>query len=156
MVEFCLTLFLSFPGCSHPGLVGTPSPGFDFTGLVAWLLLAPWSWKPPSQSTPFARSVVFWRWCGADYSLPLVSSLLAARFGLWPYGLAIAAFPRGWVCFGDLAGAAFHLGVSMHGLPRMVGLLAALLEVCLPGLSGWCLFRVTQILWLTSLPRGWS
>ena len=22
MVEFCLTLFLSFPGCSHPGLVG--------------------------------------------------------------------------------------------------------------------------------------
>ena len=42
------------------------------------------------------------------------------------------------------------------GLPRMVGLLAALLEVCLPGLSGWCHFRVPQILWLTSLPRGWS
>ena len=36
----------------------------------------------------------------------------------------------------------------------MVGLLAALLEVCLPGLSGWCPFRVPQILWLTSLPRG--
>ena len=47
-----------------------------------WSLLAPRSWKPPSQSTPFARSVVFWRWCGADYSLPLVSSLIAARFGL--------------------------------------------------------------------------
>ena len=42
------------------------------------------------------------------------------------------------------------------GLPRMVGLLAALLEVCLPGLSGWCPFRVPQILWLTSLPREWS
>ena len=28
MVEFCLTLFLSFPGCSHPGLVGVlPLPG---------------------------------------------------------------------------------------------------------------------------------
>ena len=40
--------------------------------------------------------------------------------------------------------------------PRMVGLLAALLEVCLPGLSGWCLFRVTQILWFPSLPKGWS
>ena len=70
MVEFCLTLFLSFPGCSHPGLVGSLSPGFDFTGLGAWSLLAPRSWKPPSQSTPFPRSVVLWRWCGADYSLP--------------------------------------------------------------------------------------
>ena len=33
--EFCLTFSLSFPGCSHPGLVVAPSPGFDFTGLVA-------------------------------------------------------------------------------------------------------------------------
>ena len=82
MVEFCLTFFLSFPGCSHLGLVGTPSPGFDFTGLIAWSLLAPRSWKPPSLSTPFARSIVLWRWCGADCSLPLVSSLIAARFGL--------------------------------------------------------------------------
>ena len=32
------------------------------------------------------------------------------------------------------------------GFPRMMGLLAALLEVCLPGLSGWCHFRVPQIL----------
>ena len=62
----------------------------------------------------------------------------------------------GWVCFGGLAGDTFHLGVSMRGLTRMVGLLAALLEVCLPGLSGWCHFRVPQILWLTSLTRGWS
>ena len=82
MVEFCLTFFLSFPGCSHPGLVGASSPGFDFTGLVAWSLLAPRRWKPPSQFTPFACSVVLWRWCGADDSLPLVSSLIAARFGL--------------------------------------------------------------------------
>ena len=42
----------------------------------------------------------------------------------------------GWVCFGGLAGDIFHLGVAMRGFPRMVGLLAALLEVCLPGLSG--------------------
>ena len=41
-----------------------------------------------------------------------------------------------------LAGDIFHLGVSMRGFPRMVGLLAALLEVCLPGLSGWYPFRV--------------
>ena len=100
MVEFCLTFFLSFPRCSHPGLVGASSPGFDFTGLVAWSLLAPRSWKPPSQFIPFARSVVLWRWCGADDSLPLVSSLFAVRFGFWPYGLAIAALPlvsRPWI-----------------------------------------------------------
>ena len=89
--EFCLTFSLSFPVCSHPGLVVAPSPGFDFSGLVAWSLLAPRSWKPPSQSTPFSRSVAFWRLCGAGYSPPLVSSLTAARFGFWPYGLAIAA-----------------------------------------------------------------
>ena len=52
----------------------------------------------------------------------------------------------GWVCFGRLAGDIFHLGVAMHEFPRMVGLLAALLEVCLPGLSGWYPFRVPQIL----------
>ena len=88
-----MTFSLSSPGCSHPGLVVTPSPGFDFSGLVAWSLLASQSWKPPSQSTPFARSIVLWRLCGAGYSLPLVSSLAAVRFGLWPYGLAIAALP---------------------------------------------------------------
>ena len=88
-----MTSSLSFPGCSHPGLVVAPSPGFDFTGLVVWSLLAPRSWEPPSQSSPFSRSVAFWRLCGASYSPPLVSSLTAARFGLWPYGLAIAALP---------------------------------------------------------------
>ena len=39
------------------------------------------------------------------------------------------------------------------GLPHMGGLLAALLEVWLPGLNGWCHFRMPQILCLTSLPR---
>ena len=48
----------------------------------------------------------------------------------------------GWVCFGGLAG---DLGVAMRGFPRMVGLLAALLEVCLPVLSGWYPFRVPQV-----------
>ena len=52
----------------------------------------------------------------------------------------------GWVCFGGLAGDFFHLGVAMRGFPRMVGLLAALLEVCLPVLSGWYPFRVPQVL----------
>ena len=37
----------------------------------------------------------------ADVSLHLVSSLSAEHFGLWPYGLAIAALPlvsRPWTC----------------------------------------------------------
>ena len=51
-------------------MVVAPSPGFDFTGLVVWSLLAPRSWEPPSQSSPFSRSVAFWRLCGASYSPP--------------------------------------------------------------------------------------
>ena len=60
-------------------------------------------------------------------------------------GLLPLALLWGWVCFGGLAGDIFHLGVSMRGFPRMVGLLAALLEVCLPDRSGWYPFRVPQI-----------
>ena len=102
-----MTSSLSFPGFSHPGFVVAPSPRFDFTGLVAWSLLAPRSWEPPSQSTPFSRSVAYWHLCGAGYSPPLVSSHTAARFGLWPYGLASAAFPlvsRPWtgLCWSHL------------------------------------------------------
>ena len=37
-------------------------------------------------------------------------------------------------------------GRFLRGFPCMVGLLAALLEVCLPGLSGWYPFSVPQIL----------
>ena len=66
--------------------------------------------------------------------------------GLLLLALLPLALLWGWVCFGSLAGDIFHLGVSMRGFPRMVGLLAALLEVCLPGLSGWYPFRVPQIL----------
>ena len=72
---------LAFPGCSHPGLVVAPSPGFDFSGLVAWSLLSPRSWKPPSQSTPFSRSVSFWHLCGAGYSPP--PCFLAYCGALW-------------------------------------------------------------------------
>ena len=37
----------------------------------------------------------------------------------------------GWVCFGGLAGVVVHLRGSWWGFPRLVGLLAALLEGCL-------------------------
>ena len=48
-------------------LVMASSPGTDFIGLVA---LAPWSWEPPSRSSPFSRSVTFWRLCGTSRSPP--------------------------------------------------------------------------------------
>ena len=59
----------------------------------------------------------------------------------------------GWVCFGGLAGVVFHLRDALQGFPRLVGLLAALLEVCLPVSSGWSSCRVPQILRLSS-PGG--
>ena len=65
-----MTSSLSFPGCSHPGLVVAPSPGFDFSCLVVWPLLAPRSWEPSSLPSPFSRSVTFWRLCGASWSPP--------------------------------------------------------------------------------------
>ena len=89
-LSFVLTLFLSFPGCSHPGLVGAPSPRCDFTSLVASGSSELEAALPIHSVRSLAQSH---HWCGADDSLPLVSSLIAARFGLWPYGLAIAALP---------------------------------------------------------------
>ena len=48
-----------------------PFTGFDFAGLVNWLILAPRSWNPPSRSTPFSRFITFWRLCDASWSPPL-------------------------------------------------------------------------------------
>ena len=53
--------------------------------------------------------------------------------------LALLPFrPRfwGWVCFGGLAGVVVHLRDAWRGFPRLVGLLAALLEVYLSISSG--------------------
>ena len=59
MVEFCLTLFLSFPGCSHPGLVGF----LPLSGLTAPV------WSPGR----------FWL-LGADSRLASPLRLLAPSF----------------------------------------------------------------------------
>ena len=102
--EFCLTSSLSFPGCSHPGLVVAPSPGFDFTGLVA-------SGSSELGAAQLVLSVLSLRhilaFVRCELQSPLVSSLTAARLGLWPYGLAIAALPlvsRPWtgLCWSHL------------------------------------------------------
>ena len=60
----------------------------------------------------------------ADASLPLVSSLSAEHFGLWPYGLAIAALPlvsRPWtgLCWSHLL--SLSSGGSVRGCTAPVG-----------------------------------
>ena len=59
----------------------------------------------------------------------------------------------GWVCFGGLAGVVVHLRGAWRGFPRLVGLLAALLEVYLSISSSWSLCRVPQVLRLSSPGR---
>ena len=64
-------LFPVFPRVFAPGLSWHPLTGFDFAGLVDWLLLAPRSWNPHRWSGPFSRFVTFCRLCEASWSLPL-------------------------------------------------------------------------------------
>ena len=60
--------FPVFPRVFSPGVSWIPLTGFGFAGLVDWLLLAPWSWNPPSRSTPFSCFVTFWHLCDVSWS----------------------------------------------------------------------------------------
>ena len=83
--------FPIFPRVFAPGSSWLPLPGFDFAGLVDWLILAPRSRNPHSQSGPFSCFVTFWRLCDASWSPPLfprslrrsLASCLAAL--PWPH-----------------------------------------------------------------------
>ena len=59
----------------------------------------------------------------------------------------------GWVCFGGLTGVVVHLRDAWRGFPRLVGLLAALLEVYLSISSSLFLCRVPRLLRLFSPGR---
>ena len=87
----CLSLGVLTLGVLTLGLSWLPLMGFDFAGLVVWLLLAPRSWEPPSRSTPFSRSVTFWRLCGASWSPPLFPRSLQRTL---TYGLAAWPLPH--------------------------------------------------------------
>ena len=63
--------FPVFPWVFSPGVSWLLLMGFDFAGLVDWLILAPQRWNPPSQSTPFSHFVTFWRLCNVSWSPPL-------------------------------------------------------------------------------------
>ena len=73
------------------GLSWLPLTGFDFAGLVTWLLLAPRSWELSRRSTPFSRLVTFWRLCGASWSPPLFPRSLGRALA---YGLAAWPLPH--------------------------------------------------------------
>ena len=81
-----------------------PSPGFDFTSLVASGSLELGAAQSVLSVLSLRHILAFVR---CELESPLVSSLTAARLGLWPYGLAIAAFPlvsRPWtgLCWSHL------------------------------------------------------
>ena len=64
-------LFPIFPRVFAPGLSWLPLTGFDFAGLVDWLILTPQCRNTHSQFSPFSRFVTFWRLCEASWSSPL-------------------------------------------------------------------------------------
>ena len=111
-----MTSSLSFPGCSHPGLVVAPSSGFDFTGLVVWSLLAARSWEPPSQSSPFSRSIAFWCLCSASYSPP-------------PCFLAYCCAP--WLMALGSSHCRFTAGLASMDRPLLVSSVKSQLGECL-------------------------
>ena len=75
-----LTAFLSSPGRSCPGLSWLPLMGFDFAGLVVWLLLAMQSLSPPSHSTVCSlRHILVFVRC--ELGSPLVPSPVAVLLG---------------------------------------------------------------------------
>ena len=91
--------FPVFPRVFTPGVSWFPLTGFDFAGLVDWLILAPQSWNLHSQFTPFSRFVTFWRLCDASWSPPLFPRSL--RYSL---ASCLAALPLPHYCWSRVHG----------------------------------------------------
>ena len=88
-----MTSSLSFPGCSHPGFVVAPSHGFRLRRpgrLVASGSLKLGAAQSVHSVLSLRHILAFVR---CELESHLVPSLSAARLGLWPSGLAIAALP---------------------------------------------------------------
>ena len=98
-----------------------PSLGFDCTGLVASGSSELEAALPVHSVRSLRRSLAL---VSADDSLHLVSSLSAEHFGLWPYGLAIAALPlvsRPWTCLCWSHLLSLSSGGSVRGYTASVG-----------------------------------
>ena len=105
-----------------PGFGRVPPPlGCDCTGLVASGSSELEATLPVHSVRSLRRSLALVR---ADDSLHLVSSLSAEHFGLWPYGLAIAALPlvsRPWTCLCWSHLLSLSSGGSVRGSTAPVG-----------------------------------
>ena len=90
-------LFPVFPRVFAPGLLWLPLTGFAFAGLVDWLILAPRSRNPHSQSGPFSCFVTFWCLCEASWSPHLfprsLRRSLASCLAALPLPSCLAALP---------------------------------------------------------------
>ena len=98
-----------------------PSLGCDCTGLVASSSSELEAALPVHSVRSLRRSLALVR---ADDSLHLVSSLSEEHFGLWPYGLAIAALPlvsRPWTCLCWSHLLSLSSGGSVRGYTAPVG-----------------------------------
>ena len=98
MVEFCLTLFLSFPGCSHPGLVGVlPLPGVTSLGVesrLAWSLGRFWLLGVESRlASPLRSLAPSFTGVGAVWMTvsPLFPHLVRRALA---YGLMVSPLPH--------------------------------------------------------------
>ena len=87
---------LSSPGSSTPGLSWLPLMVCDFAGLVAWLILAPRSRNPHSQSGPFSRFITVWRLCEASWSPPLFPRSLQRSLASCLAIASLPLVPRPW------------------------------------------------------------
>ena len=76
-----VVLFPVFPRVFAPGLSWLPLTGFDFAGLVAWLILAPRSRNPHSQPGPFLSLHHILAFVRGELESTLVPSLTAALLG---------------------------------------------------------------------------
>ena len=102
-----MTSSLSFPGCSHPGFVVAPSPGFRLrrSGRLVASGSSELGAANSVHSVLSLRHILAFVRC--ELESPIVPSLTAARLGSWPCGLAIAALPlvsRPWtgLCWSHL------------------------------------------------------
>ena len=83
----------SLPGCSLPGFVVAPSHGFRLrrSGRLVASGSSELGATQSVHSVLSLRHILAFVRCALES--PLVPSLTAARLGLWPYGLTIAALP---------------------------------------------------------------
>ena len=138
---------------SNEGITTVGLLGAVFSGRPRGVFVSSFGRLVCSEAGWVPHSVVFASGEGS-VCIPLVNE----GVGLGPSSGPVASRPPlGIGLLWRPRGDPFHLGVFMRWSSTHGGLLAALLEVGLLGMSCWCMFRVPQILCITPLPgvRAW-